>query len=207
MARVVPGWAKPGPVLLGFARFCSVCSSAETRWAFVRPTSSMKRSHHASCQAGPSEATAAGAAFTEAVQESGVSLSHDVIARLRSSLLPRIARATPRLLTSTRSFCPTCSWALYQSDLGHKRSPRANCWIYGEPAAFQLVHVPRWCKHCVTLHMARWPGDPAHGGATIRYWCVGTGRSPSQMIHVHSGRSWRQTSGMQTSGSDTSHSV
>ena len=110
----------------------------------------MKRRHDTSCQASPSENTAAGAAFAEAVRESGVSLPHAVLARLRNSLLPRIASATPRLLTSTRSACPSCSRSLRHSDVINKRTPRAKCWIYGEPAAFHLLHVPRWCQHCVT---------------------------------------------------------
>ena len=132
----------------------------------------MKRRHDTSCQASPSENTAAGAAFAEAVRESGVSLPHAVLARLRNSLLPRIASATPRLLTSTRSACPTCSRSLRHSDVINKRTPRAKCWIYGEPAAFHLLHVPRWCQHCVTTCTGQDDkGNTFKANRSIRFWC------------------------------------
>ena len=132
----------------------------------------MQRPHDTRWQASPSENMAAGAAFAEAVRDSGVSLPHAVLARLRNSLLPRIASPTPRLLTSTRSACPICSRSLRQSDVSNKRSPRAKCWIYGEPAAFHLLHVPRWCQHCVTT--CAWQDDKGNtfkANRCIRFWC------------------------------------
>jgi hypothetical protein len=132
----------------------------------------MKRPHHTSCRATSSDNTAAGAAFAEAVQESGISLPPAALARLRASLVSRISSATPRYLTSCRSVCPTCSRALQQSAPTKQRDPRATCWIYGEPAPFQLLHFPRWCERCVTT--CTWQdkdGNQCSASRLTRYWC------------------------------------
>ena len=136
------------------------------------PVFCMKRPRHTSWRASPSETTASGAAFAEAVRESGVSLPHAALARLRTSLLSRIASATPHHLTSSRSVCPSCSRELSESAPEKRRDPRATCWIYGEPAAFQLLHVPRWCPHCVTT--CSWQdkeGNARTVDRVTRYWC------------------------------------
>ena len=93
-----------------------------------------------------------------------------MIARLRSSLLPRIASATPRLLMSTRSFCPTCSRALYQAEPARDLLALWRAGVF--PACSRSSVVQTLCDD---LHMAGWPGDPAHGGAyhTLLVWVQG----------------------------------
>ena len=120
------------------------------------------------------ERSAAATAFTEAVAESGVTrfLPPDALSRLRNSLLARVTTALPRLLTSSRTLCPQCGDALYESHPGRPRDPRASCWIFGEPSAFELVHVPRWCKRCVvTVRVGTALGDSHSVNRVVRYWC------------------------------------
>ena len=116
--------------------------------------------------------TAAGAAFAEAVQESCVRLPEAALAKLRNSLLSRIVVATPRTLSSSRTHCPCCKNVLYQASPHRKRDPHAKCWIYAEPVAFQVVHVPRWCKQCsVTCQWTNKVGQPCEAHRFVRYWC------------------------------------
>ena len=92
--------------------------------------------------------------------------------RLTRSLLVRVTAASPRLLTSSRVSSPQCGAGLYQSCLEKQRDPRAQCWIFAEPAAFQLLHVPRWCKRCVTAPSEAAASDAAPQMArTTRHWC------------------------------------
>eukprot|EP00973_Karenia_brevis_P068602 9540559-Karenia_brevis.AAC.1 len=79
-------WARPALAALG--TLSVKCSSAH-------PVHCMKRSQEPGRPATSSENTAAGAAFAEAVRESGASLPQAVLARLRASLLSRISSATP----------------------------------------------------------------------------------------------------------------
>jgi hypothetical protein len=118
--------------------------------------------------------SAAGAAFAEAVRESGAasSVPGAVLSRLRASLLSRVLVASPRILTTSRSICPLCFRGLYQSSLDAPRDPRAACWIFGEPAAVQLTHVPRWCKHCFVSHsVTTESGHVRQARRFTRYWC------------------------------------
>ena len=73
------------------------------------PVCTMKRSLDTSRSAPTSENTATGAAFAEAIQESGVALPQAVLDRLRTSIMSRVACATPHLLTSSRTNCPSIS--------------------------------------------------------------------------------------------------
>ena len=59
-----------------------------------------------------------------------------------------------------------------QASLTQQREPQAKCWIFAEPAAFSLTHVPRWCKRCVTL--CRWTdkaGEVHETSRVTRFWC------------------------------------
>ena len=121
-----------------------------------------------------SHSSAASTAFAEAVCESGVALSDATFVRLRGALLSRMSSATPHLLTSGRTTCPSCNGELCQTSFNPKRHPQASCWIFAEPVAFQITHVPRWCtpEQCkVTCSWKDKEGNACEAKRTIRYGC------------------------------------
>jgi hypothetical protein len=84
-----------------------------------------------------SHSSAASTAFAEAVCESGVALSDVTFVRLRGALLSRMSSATPHLLTSGRTTCPSCNGELCQTSLSQKQHPQASSWIFAEPVVFK----------------------------------------------------------------------
>lgn len=117
--------------------------------------------------------TAAGAAFEEAVAESGLPQKFfNAITRLKKALLPRIRYARPDTLASCRVVCPICQGPLRQSPASGARDARASCWIFSEPECLQLLHVPKFCQSCSINCVVT-----AKDGATqiverkVRYWC------------------------------------
>ena len=128
--------------------------------------------HQQLVQAGAHQRSAADAAIAEAMQESGVCLPHTAFERLRCSLAARILSAGPRALTTARTHCRQCGAELEKPSLHRGRDPRVVAWIYAEPEAFQLVHVPRLCRACpVECQWTDGKGVRHQTSRSLRYWC------------------------------------
>lgn len=150
---------------------CGVLAQETPATAFSRPASCPTMLPRSDVMHANSSAWRA--SFSEAVREAGIpaEVTDTALQRLSAALLARHAFAQPRLLTSSRQVCPDCSSPLYQPSMASKRDPKATGWILAEPRAFQVTHVPRWCKHCQQGQKSEVGPSQACRRRVTLYWC------------------------------------